>query len=90
MDLLEAIEPATTALVLQECQNGVIGELSVLPALVESAKEGLIPNLAALADVARAAGVRVIHCTAQHRTYGWQPQRSPVPGHAQDASGGGA
>ena len=71
MELREVIDPGTTALVLQECQNGVIGELSALPALAEAAKEGLIPNVAALADAARAAGVRVIHCTAQHRVDGW-------------------
>ena len=76
MDLHETIDPATTALVLQECQNGVIGELSALPALAEAAKEGLIPNVAALADAARAAGVRVIHCTAQHRADGWGGNRN--------------
>ncbi len=76
MDLGDIIDPATTALVLQECQNGVIGELSALPALAEAAKEGLIPNVAALATAARAAGVRVIHCTAQHRTDGWGGNRN--------------
>ena len=76
MELREAIDPATTALVLQECQNGVIGELSALPALAEAAKEELIPNVAALAAAARAAGVRVIHCTAQHRTDGWGGNRN--------------
>lgn len=76
MDLREVIDPATTALVLQECQNGVIGELSALPALAEAAKEGLIPNAAALADAARAVGVRVIHCTAQHRVDGWGGNRN--------------
>ena len=76
MDLGDIIDPATTALVLQECQNGVIGELSALPALAEAAKEGLIPNVAALANAARTAGVRVIHCTAQHRADGWGGNRN--------------
>ncbi|MXZ84956.1 MAG: cysteine hydrolase, partial [Acidimicrobiia bacterium] len=76
MELREAIDPATTALVLQECQNGVIGELSALPALAEAAKEGLIPNVAALATAARTTGVRVIHCTAQHRADGWGGNRN--------------
>ena len=76
MELREAIDPATTALVLQECQNGVIGELSALPALADAAKEGLIPNVAALATAARTAGVRVIHCTAQHRADGWGGNRN--------------
>ncbi len=76
MELRQVIAPETTALVLQECQNGVIGELSALPALAEAAKTGLIPNVAALAAAARAAGVRVIHCTAQHRTDGWGGNRN--------------
>ncbi len=76
MELREAIDPATTALVLQECQNGVIGELSALPALAEAAKEGLIPNVSELAAAARSAGVRVIHCTAQHRADGWGGNRN--------------
>ncbi|MCQ3812438.1 MAG: cysteine hydrolase [Acidimicrobiia bacterium] len=76
MELHQVIAPETTALVLQECQNGVIGELSALPALAEAAKEGLIPNVAALAAAARDAGVRVIHCTAQHRADGWGGNRN--------------
>ena len=76
MDLRDVIDPATTALVLQECQNGVIGEMSALPALAEAAKEGLIPNVAELAAAARTAGVRVIHCTAQHRVDGWGGNRN--------------
>ncbi len=76
MELGDIIDPATTALVLQECQNGVIGELSALPALAEAAKEGLIPNVASLATAARTAGVRVIHCTAQHRADGWGGNRN--------------
>ena len=76
MELRQVIAPETTALVLQECQNGVVGELSALPALAEAAKEGLIPNVAALAATARSAGVRVIHCTAQHRADGWGGNRN--------------
>ncbi len=76
MELREVIDPATTALVLQECQNGVIGELSALPALAAAARTGLIPNVAALAAAARAAGTRVIHCTAQHRADGWGGNRN--------------
>ena len=50
--------------------------MSALPALAEAAKEGLIPNVAALAATARSAGVRVIHCTAQHRADGWGGNRN--------------
>jgi len=92
MELRKAIEPTTTALVLQECQNGVIGKLSALPALAEAAEEGLIPNAAALAAAARTAGVRVLHCTAEHSADGGGGNRNarlframpkmPVPLHA--------
>ncbi len=75
-NLRQMVNPDTTALVLQECQNGVIGPQSALPALAEAARTGLIPNVAALAQAARTAGVRVIHCTAQHREDGWGGNRN--------------
>jgi nicotinamidase-related amidase len=55
-------DPVKTALLFVECQRGVIGDLSVLPALAESAR----PKVAAmgrLAAGARAAGVQVAHLT---------------------------
>ncbi|MCB0996888.1 MAG: cysteine hydrolase [Acidimicrobiales bacterium] len=75
-DISALVEPSTTALILQECQNGVIGELSALPALAEECRNGLIPNAASLATAARNAGVRVVHCTAHHRTDGWGGNRN--------------
>jgi nicotinamidase-related amidase len=71
MDLAELLAPAHTALVLQEVQNGVVGTPSVLPALAEAAAAvNLIPNCARLAQAARAAGVPVVHCTAETRDDG--------------------
>ncbi len=64
VELRSLIEPSQTALVLQECQEGVIGKHSALPELALAAQQELIPNAARLARAARAAGVRVIHCTA--------------------------
>ena len=49
-------EPRTTAVLFVECQRGVIGDLSVLPALAEAAQ----PALAAMARLA--AGARVPVC----------------------------
>jgi nicotinamidase-related amidase len=70
-DLAEVLAPAHTALVLQEVQNGVVGTPSVLPALAEAAAAvDLIPNCARLARAARAAGVPVVHCTAETRDDG--------------------
>ena len=54
--------PERTALLFVECQRGVVGDLSVLPTLAESA----LPALAAmgrLAAGARASGVQVAHLT---------------------------
>lgn len=68
--LSELIPPQTTALVTQECQGGVIGQLSSLPALAEEARREALPNIAALLPAARAAGVSVIHCLIQRRADG--------------------
>jgi nicotinamidase-related amidase len=63
-------DPAHTALVTCECQNGVIGPRSPLPALAEAARNGLVPALASLVRAARAAGVPVVHCLALRRPDG--------------------
>ncbi len=68
LDLTELVAPGHTALVLQEVQNGVVGEPSALPELAaEAAKVGLIAHCAELTRAARAAGVPVVHCTAATR-----------------------
>src|SRR6185295_13324083 len=68
LDLAALVAPAHTALVLQEVQNGVAGTPSVLPALSEAAAAiDLIGNCARLARAARAAGIPVVHCTAETR-----------------------
>jgi len=66
IDLGSLVAPAHTALVTQECQRGVIGDLSALPDLA-SAAAPMIPKVAGLVAAARAAGVPVIHCTAERR-----------------------
>src|SRR5690349_14281427 len=71
VDLNALVDPAHSALVLQEVQNGVVGSPSVLPALAEAAAAvGLIGHCAELARAARAAGVPVLHCTAETRDDG--------------------
>jgi nicotinamidase-related amidase len=52
----------TVAVVCVECQNGVLGPESVLPALAADSA-GLIANLRRLLDTARRCGVRVVHAT---------------------------
>ncbi|HEX7095447.1 MAG TPA: cysteine hydrolase [Acidimicrobiales bacterium] len=70
-DLRDIVDPQHTVLVLQECQKGVIGELSALPEIAEAAKHEMIPNLERLVGAARAAGVRVIHAIAAHQPDMW-------------------
>jgi len=68
LDLAELVAPDHTALVLQEVQNGVVGSPSALPALADAAAAtNLIGNCAHLARAARAAGIPVVHCTAETR-----------------------
>jgi len=70
IDLGELLDPARTAVVTSEVQNGVVGERSALPALAEAAAVEMLPNLARLLPAARAAGAQVVHCTAYRRADG--------------------
>jgi biuret amidohydrolase len=69
-NLSDLLDPATTALVTQECQGGVIGAQAGLPMLAEEARREAIPNIARLADAARAADVAVVHCLMNRRPDG--------------------
>ncbi|MFF7247813.1 isochorismatase family protein [Embleya sp. NPDC008237] len=69
LHLEELIAPAHTALVTQECQNGVIGAQAVFPALTEHTRE-LIPAVDRLAKAARRARLPVVHCLAVRRPDG--------------------
>jgi nicotinamidase-related amidase len=54
--------PETTAIVCVECQNGVLGPESVLPALAGDSSD-LLASVRRLLDAARQFGVRVVHAT---------------------------
>jgi nicotinamidase-related amidase len=69
LDLRELVDPDHCALITQECQRGVIGDLSALPDLATAARAAL-PNIARLVEAARGVGVPVIHCTAERRPDG--------------------
>ena len=66
----QLLTPAHTALVTQECQNGVLGEPATFPAFAEAARATMVPNVARLAVAARAAGVQVVHCVFERRPDG--------------------
>jgi biuret amidohydrolase len=55
-------DPRQSAVLFIECQRGVIGDLSVLPALAEAAQPAR-QSMGRLAGGARAAGARVVHLT---------------------------
>ena len=69
LDLDTLVSPAHTALVTQEVQRAVVGERSPLRELAKAARSAL-PNIAALVESARGAGLPVIHCTAERRADG--------------------
>jgi nicotinamidase-related amidase len=56
------LSPASTALVIVECQGGTVGADSALPEL-KAAAASAVPVIARLAQAARKAGARVVHLT---------------------------
>ncbi|MFC7310548.1 cysteine hydrolase [Streptomyces monticola] len=69
--LAELLDPATTALLTVECQQGVIGTESALPELAQEMREsGALGNVARLVSAAHAASVQVIHAVAERRPDG--------------------
>ena len=69
--LAALLDPATTAVVTNEMQQGIIGAGVMLPALSEAvAERGTIANAARVCDAARQAGARVVHCTVEQRSDG--------------------
>jgi len=71
-------DPRATALLFIECQRGVVGDLSVLPALAEAARPALAA-MGRLAAGARASGVTVAHLTYLPLAGGRSAsQRSPL------------
>jgi len=68
MQLADLVVPESTVVLTQECQKGVIGDLSLLPALAESARAtGMIENVGRIVKVGRDAGCGVLHCIAATR-----------------------
>ncbi len=70
--MASGLDPASTAVVCVECQNGVLGPDSILPALAAESKE-LVRNLGRLLPAVRKAGVRVVHATFE----GIRPDADP-------------
>src|SRR5207253_2900426 len=65
----EMVVPARTAIVINEFQRGVVGDLSGMSAIADSARPA-VEALARLLAVARPAGVAVVHCVIGRRADG--------------------
>ncbi|MCX4678702.1 cysteine hydrolase [Streptomyces sp. NBC_01433] len=69
--LAAQLDPATTALLTVECQQGVVGRNSALPELARAARSsGALANVARLVSAAHEAGVQVVHAVAERRPDG--------------------
>ncbi|MFD9427441.1 MULTISPECIES: cysteine hydrolase [unclassified Streptomyces] len=69
--LVAQLDPATTALLTVECQQGVVGRDSALPELAREARSsGALANVARLVSAAHEAGVQVVHAVAERRPDG--------------------
>jgi biuret amidohydrolase len=65
------LEPATTAVLTMELQNGIVGPGGMLPALTEElTRAATLETVLRVCDAARVAGARVVHCTAVSRADG--------------------
>jgi nicotinamidase-related amidase len=71
VDLKALLAPSHAALLMMECQEGIIGERSSLGALGEAVRRhGTIGQIARVLHAARAAKVPVFHCTMGRREDG--------------------
>jgi biuret amidohydrolase len=71
VDLGALLEPSRTALLLMECQEGVIGEGGTLSALADAVKrQGTVAQIGRVLAAARAKGVPVFHCLMARRRDG--------------------
>ncbi len=79
-DLTPHLRPAQAALLVFECQEGLIGEHSHLPTLAASARTGnMVENIAALLAAARSANAHVLYCKVAKRSDGTgDPVQTPL------------
>jgi biuret amidohydrolase len=69
--LRSTLDPASTAVLTMELQEGVVGPDAMMQALVaEVQRSGMLGVVRRVCDAARDAGARVVHCTAVSRVDG--------------------
>ena len=77
VDLEALLEPATTVILTQECQRGIVGPHSALPALAAAAADsGMLAAVGRLVRGARAARATVLHAVAARRPDGQGASRN--------------
>ncbi|MGX7680239.1 isochorismatase family protein [Jatrophihabitans sp. DSM 45814] len=69
IDISDLVKPEHTAVVINECQVGVMGDQSVLPAIADETR-WIIPNVARLVQAARTYDAAVMHTVARPRADG--------------------
>jgi nicotinamidase-related amidase len=68
IDLKSLLTPASTAVLVMECQEGVVGRSAALGALGEAVqRHGTIGQIRRVLDAARAAGVPIFYLTVARR-----------------------
>jgi nicotinamidase-related amidase len=73
----EIVVPGRCAVIVQEMQRGVVGDLSALPALAEAARAvGVFEQLPRLLQRARGINIPVIHTTAENLPNGFGVNRN--------------
>lgn len=92
IDLRGILEPAHTAVLVIECQEGVLGENSPVGELARSVRESLmLQTLRDFLAAARKAGARVCHCTVEARADGLgQLTNTPLGARSLGKSSAGA
>ena len=71
LDLKALLAPSHTALLMMECQEGIIGSGGKLGALAEAVeRHGTVGHIARVLGAARNAGAPVVHCTMSRRPDG--------------------
>jgi len=85
------LDPRACAVVVFECQEGVIGEASALPGLAWAVREtDVVGHVATLAEGARRAGVPVVYATLRQRPGDAAPPgTTPLEHRLQREAGGG-
>ncbi len=80
LDLSPYVDPNSTAIIVSECQESVIGEDSPLEGLKQVvANNNMVANLSTLLNAARSRGIRIFHCTVERREDGYgDPLNTPL------------